>query len=100
MPVEKVRTSSRAVARIQAMVLDYVTKGGVMVELAVHHLDAAARAAQIAEHLHSRLPGSPEVLVVELGAVVGAHVGPGTVAIAISPRPGEPFPASAVPPGP
>lgn len=100
MPVEKVRTSSRAVARLQAMVLDYVTKGGVMVDIAVHHLDAAVRAEQIAEHLRSRLPGSPEVLVVELGAVVGAHVGPGTVAIAISPRPGEPLPASAAPPGP
>jgi DegV family protein with EDD domain len=88
-PVEKVRTSARAVARIEAMVLEHVRAGGHVVDLAVHHLDAAERAEQIAEHLRSQVPGSPRVLVVELGAVVGAHVGPGTVAIAVSPRPGE-----------
>jgi DegV family protein with EDD domain len=96
-PVEKVRTSSRAVARIEAMVRDQVTKGGHVVDIAVHHLDAPARAAQIADELRALVPGSPEALVVELGAVVGAHVGPGTVAIAVSPRPGEPLPASSSP---
>ena len=93
-PVEKVRTSSRAVARIEAMVVDHVSRGGHAVDLAVHHLDAAARAEEIASQLRTMVPGSPTVLVVELGAVVGAHVGPGTVAIAVSPRPGEPLDAS------
>lgn len=96
-PVEKVRTSSRAVARIEAMVVEQVTRGGHVVDLAVHHLDAPARAEQIASELRDLVPGSPEVLVVELGAVVGAHVGPGTVAIAVSPRPGEPLPESPSP---
>jgi DegV family protein with EDD domain len=96
-PVEKVRTSSRAVARIEAMVLEQVAKGGHVVDIAVHHLDAPARAEQIAGELHTLVPGSPKVLVVELGAVVGAHVGPGTVAIAVSPRPGEPLPESPSP---
>jgi DegV family protein with EDD domain len=91
-PVEKVRTSSRAVARIEAMVVDHVAKVGTVVDVAVHHLDAAARADQIAAELRELVPGSPKVVVVELGAVVGAHVGPGTVAIAVSPRPGEPLP--------
>lgn len=96
-PVEKVRTSSRAVARIIAMVVEHVEKGGRVVDLAVHHLDAADRAEQIAAELRTVVPGSPLVVVVELGAVVGAHVGPGTVAIAVSPRPGEllPTPSSA-----
>lgn len=91
-PVEKVRTSSRAVARIEAMVVEHVVRGGVAADIAVHHLDAAGRAEQIAGELRVRVPGSPTVSVVELGAVVGAHVGPGTVAIAVSPRPGEPLP--------
>ncbi len=99
-PVEKVRTSARAVARIEAMVLEHVTRAGVKVDVAVHHLDAAGRAEQIAEHLRGRLPGEPEILVVELGAVVGAHVGPGTVAIAISPHPTETVPGSAPAPEP
>ncbi|GAA5032643.1 DegV family protein [Terrabacter aeriphilus] len=93
-PVEKVRTSSRAVARIEAMVVEQVQRGGRIVDLAVHHLDARARADQIAAELRTMVPGSPHVTVVELGAVVGAHVGPGTVAIAVSPRPGEPLPQS------
>lgn len=91
-PVEKVRTSSRALARIEAMVVEHVGKVGHAVDIAVHHLDAAARAEQIAAQLRTIVPGEPTVLVVELGAVVGAHVGPGTVAIAVSPRPGEPLP--------
>ncbi|NUR16399.1 MAG: DegV family protein [Dermatophilaceae bacterium] len=96
-PVEKVRTSSRAVARIEAMVVEHVEKGRTVADLAVHHLDAAARADQIAAELREMVPGSPKVIVVELGAVVGAHVGPGTVAIAVSPRPGETLPAATGP---
>jgi DegV family protein with EDD domain len=96
-PVEKVRTSSRAVARIEAMVVEQVAKGGHVVDIAVHHLDAQDRAEQIAGQLRTMVPGSPEVLVVELGAVVGAHVGPGTVAIAVSPHPDEPLPETPAP---
>ncbi|MBC9823025.1 DegV family protein [Terrabacter sp. MAHUQ-38] len=96
-PVEKVRTSSRAVARIIAMVVEHVEKGGHVVDLAVHHLDAADRAEQIAAELRTVVPGSPTVVVVELGAVVGAHVGPGTVAIAVSPRLCELLPAPSSP---
>ncbi|MCU1537809.1 MAG: degV family protein, partial [Humibacillus sp.] len=94
-PVEKVRTSSRAIARIEALVVEHVTRAGLAVDIAVHHLDAQARATQIADELRVAVPGSgsgaASVVVVELGAVVGAHVGPGTVAIAVSPRPGEPL---------
>ncbi|MEO7447194.1 MAG: DegV family protein [Humibacillus sp.] len=90
-PVEKVRTSSRAIARIESLVVEHVTRGGLVVDIAVHHLDAQVRATQIAEHLRAIVPGAPTVILVELGAVVGAHVGPGTVAIAVSPRPGEPL---------
>lgn len=90
-PVEKVRTSARAVARIQAMVAEHVADVGLAVDVAVHHLDARDRAEGIAEHFRQQLPGVRDLQVVQLGAVVGAHVGPGTVAIAVSPRPGEPL---------
>ena len=99
-PVEKVRTSSRAIARIVAMVGERVRTSGLRVDVAVHHLDAFGRAEQIAGDLRRTVPGAPRVVVVELGAVVGAHVGPGTVAIAVSPRPGEPLPESAEAPAP
>ena len=93
-PVEKVRTSSRAIARIEAMALEHVNRGGHVVDVAVHHLDAANRAETVADELRTRVPDSSQVIVVELGAVVGAHVGPGTLAIAVSPRPDESSPAA------
>ncbi|MEI2732764.1 MAG: DegV family protein [Dermatophilaceae bacterium] len=87
-PVEKVRTSARAFARLVELA---VTAGGAAgargVDLAVQHLDSAERAHDLAGMLRARVPGVRDVVVGELGAVVGAHVGPGTVAVTVSPRP-------------
>ena len=88
-PLEKVRTSARAIARLEALVLAQAAEAGVAVDVAVHHLDAADRAEAIAAKLREKLPAARTIRVVELGAVVGAHVGPGTVAVAVSPRPGD-----------
>jgi len=82
-PLEKVRTGARALARIEELVVERAA--GRTCDLAVHHLDAAERAEVLADHLRSRLRGS-NVMVGEVGAVVGAHVGPGMVAVALSPR--------------
>jgi DegV family protein with EDD domain len=84
-PLEKVRTSSRALSRLEELAVDAATGAGGTVEVAVHHLDSAARADDLAERLRDRLPAC-DVTVVELGAVVGAHVGPGTLAVAVSPE--------------
>lgn len=83
-PLEKVRTSSRALARLEEIVVERAD--GRPCDIAVHHLDAADRASTLAAKLHARLEDSV-VLVSEVGAVVGAHVGPGMVAVAVSPRP-------------
>jgi DegV family protein with EDD domain len=83
-PLEKVRTTSKALARLEELVVERA--GGRPCDVAVHHLDAAARAETLAGHLVARLVDS-RVLVGEVGAVVGAHVGPGMVAVAVSPRP-------------
>ncbi len=89
-PLERVRTSSRAIARLEELAVEAAeavpAAGSAGVDLAVHHLDSAERADRLAERLAGRLPGS-SVRVVELGAVVGAHVGPGTLAVAVVPRP-------------
>ncbi|MDC5698661.1 DegV family protein [Intrasporangium calvum] len=88
-PVEKVRTSSRAIARLVALAVEQAEASGVAVDIAVHHLDSADRAETVATQLRERVRGARSVLVLELGAVVGAHVGPGTVAVAVSPRAGD-----------
>jgi DegV family protein with EDD domain len=82
-PLEKVRTASRAMARLREVVV--TAAGDAPVELAVHHLDAEQRAVELAQALSEAVPGAPEVAVSEVGAVVGAHVGPGMVAAVVAP---------------
>ena len=87
-PIEKVRTSARALSRLEELALEALeAAGGSGVDIAVHHLDSQARAGDLADRLRARVPPSAKVILVELGAVVGAHVGPGTIAVAVSPRP-------------
>ncbi len=83
-PLEKVRTGAKAIARIEELAVERAA--GRPCDVAVHHLDAAARAEALAGRLIAQLQDS-RVLVSEVGAVVGAHVGPGMVAVAVSPRP-------------
>lgn len=89
-PLEKVRTSSRALARLTELTAaaanDVIAAGG-KVDIAVQHLDSASRAEALAASLRERVPQAGLVVVAELGAVVGAHVGPGTLAAVASPRP-------------
>jgi len=85
-PLEKVRTSSRALARLEELAVSAVEKSETGVDIAVHHLDSQSRADDLAARLTARLeelPDDGDVRVVELGAVVGAHVGPGTIAVAV-----------------
>jgi DegV family protein with EDD domain len=88
-PLEKVRTSSRALARLAdltaAAAAEMAANGGV--DIAVQHLDSASRAESLAATLRERVPQAGHVVVAELGAVVGTHVGPGTLAAVASPRP-------------
>lgn len=83
-PLEKVRTASRALARLEEIAVERAAASGGAVDVAVHHIGAAERAAELAARLHDRL--GVEVVQTELGAVVGAHVGPGAVAVVVAPR--------------
>lgn len=81
-PLEKVRTASKALARLLDLAVQRAGTGPV--DLAVHHLDAADRAEALAERLTAALPAS-RLVVSEVGAVVGAHVGPGMIAVVVAP---------------
>ncbi|TDE00795.1 DegV family protein [Jiangella asiatica] len=84
--LEKVRTSGRARARLEDLAVGVGMRAPGPVDVAIHHLDNAARAGQLAERLAERLPSPGSVVVSEVGAVIGAHVGPGMLAAVISPR--------------
>ena len=82
-PLEKQRTTGRAVARMAEIASEYADDGAA--DVIVQHCDAAARAEDLAETLRRKLPKS-DVRVAEVGAVISAHVGLGTVSLAVCPR--------------
>lgn len=87
-PRERVRTASRALARLADLAVE--AAGDRQVDVCVAHLANAERAGELAASLAERLAdglGGREVMCGELGAVLGAHVGPGMVAVCVSPRP-------------
>jgi len=83
-PLEQVRTAARALARLADRAVEAAGDGPV--DVAVHHLAAPERAAALADRLRARLPGLVTLYSSEVGAVVGAHVGPGLLGVVISPR--------------
>ncbi len=86
--LEKVRTAARALGRLEELAVQ--AAGEEQVDVCVAHLASPDRAAQLAENLTTRLADQldgREVWCAELGAVLGAHVGPGMLAVCVSPRP-------------
>lgn len=80
-PLEKVRTTSKALTRL--VELAAARAGDDPVELAVQHLGAPERAALLADKLSERIPHASGCVVSELGAVIGAHTGPGVFGIVV-----------------
>jgi DegV family protein with EDD domain len=83
-PLERVRTSAKAMARLQDIAVE--AAGDEPVGVAIHHLAAANRADDLAQALDLRLPKLDELVTTEVGAVVGAHTGPGMLAVVICKR--------------
>lgn len=87
-PRERVRTASRALARLGDLAVE--AAGDASVDVCVAHLANPERAEELTAVLTERLAAGlegREVMCGELGAVLGAHVGPGMVAVCVSPRP-------------
>jgi DegV family protein with EDD domain len=82
-PLEKVRTAARATQRLVELAVKAAGEGA---DLAVHHLGAAHRAEELADRLRERLPNASRLLVSEVGAVLGAHVGNGALGVVVVPR--------------
>ena len=85
--LERVRTSARALSRLEDLIVE--AAGDQDVDLCVSHLANPDRAGDLAARLSERLAanlGGRAVWCGELGAVLGAHVGPGMVAACVAPR--------------
>ena len=84
--LDRVRTSSRALTRMEDLIVE--AAGEQRVELCVSHLANPDRAGDLAGRLGERLADhldGRDVWCGELGAVLGAHVGPGMVAVCLAP---------------
>ena len=85
--LEKVRTSARALSRLEELAV--AAAEDRQVDVGVAHLAGADKAHALADRLRTRLAanlGDRDVVVGEVGAVIGAHVGPGMVAVVVAPR--------------
>jgi len=82
---ERVRTSGRALARLEEIALDAVD--APRVEVVVAHLRSRERADELAASLTERFAGRlvGAVRVGEVSAALAAHVGPGMLAVCVSP---------------
>jgi DegV family protein with EDD domain len=80
-PLEKVRTASKGIARLAALAV--AAAGDSPVDVAVHHLATPDRATTLADQLPDRLPNLRDLHVSEVGAVVGAHAGPGLLGVVV-----------------
>ncbi len=85
---ERVRTESKALARLEELGLAALAQAAGQtdrVDVAVHHLDNLDGAQRLVDRLSGRVVGS-DIVVSEVSAVLGVHVGPGTLGIVVSPQ--------------
>lgn len=83
-PLEKVRTASRALARLEELALE--AAGDQAVDIAVSHLANNERAQVLGQALTEHVPGLHGLMVSQVGAVIAAHVGPGVLGVVVAPR--------------
>jgi fatty acid kinase fatty acid binding subunit len=79
-PIKRVRGERKAFAEL-AEALETETRDEPAYRLAVAHAAAPERAAELEALVREQRPHAELELVVALGAVIGAHAGPGTLAL-------------------
>lgn len=84
-PLERVRTAAKALARVEALAVQKAEACDNGYQIGVQHLASASVAASVATRLDAAL-GVDSIPVDEVGASIGAHVGPGMISVTITPR--------------
>lgn len=79
---ELVRSSEKSIARMIEIV---GAAARIKSEIAIHHVEALHAANSVAQQL-KELTGIATISVTSAGAVVGTHVGPGALAVVVSPQ--------------
>jgi DegV family protein with EDD domain len=81
-PVERVRTQSRVLARLEDLAAENKPVGG---EFIVQHIQAPELADSVIDGCRRRFGRNPCFEASEVGPVIGAHAGPGLIGIGVFP---------------
>ncbi|MET1038598.1 MAG: DegV family protein [Aeromicrobium sp.] len=84
-PLERVRTQAKALARLEALAVEKAQACEDGFDIGVQHLASRTTATAVAGRLATAL-GRDQIPVDEVGAAIGAHVGPGMIGVTITPR--------------
>jgi len=82
-PVDKVRGKSRAEARVMELVREKAGDKGLQ-KAAICHANRREEAEKWAERLRTEF-AVEDLVITDVGPVVGTHVGPGTIAVVVLP---------------
>jgi DegV family protein with EDD domain len=86
-PLEKVRSAAKAVARLEEIVAAEAEARIGAVRLAVHHFGNPEEAESLAVRLSAALPHCPPAQISSLPAVLAAHAGLGVLAVIVGQEP-------------
>ncbi|MBC7595454.1 MAG: DegV family protein [Kineosporiaceae bacterium] len=84
-PLEKVRTAAKALGRMEALSVERSAAFERGFDVGVQHLANPTVALAVARRLAVSL-GKDSIEVREVGASIGAHVGPGMIGVSLTPR--------------
>lgn len=84
-PLEKVRTAAKALARMEALTVERSAAFDGGFDVGVQHLASPTVAKAVAGRLAVSL-GKESIEMREVGASIGAHVGPGMIGVTLTPR--------------
>lgn len=84
-PLERVRTKAKALARLETLAVEKAESCDDGFDIGVQHLASLPTATAVAARLATAL-GREAIPVDEVGAAIGAHVGPGMISVTITPR--------------
>lgn len=84
-PLEKVRTAAKAIARLQALAAaDITARGAAGTRISLHHFGNADQARALGRSLEAGAPGLADATLTRLPAVLAAHAGLGVLVVVVS----------------
>lgn len=80
-PAEKTRGRKKAVQTLLKHLQEGIDNNGEGQQIIVVHTDAPDEAESFAEQVRAAVPAAREVVIREMGPVIGAHLGPGALGL-------------------